>query len=246
MVVERWVSSLSATMEAGTLSASRPAETSFATRSRALIGRSASRTNAKFTIAPMAKAARTTQTSVKRAVWRRAVPNSTSTARPRMIRLAPSSLISSGIPSRERTQGGTCGLPVSRLGVRWTPVMWTSFHNQCGNHTEHPMIRLGVRKDMAVECPRPWIVAVDDDVIPLAGRDVHLVHGIGDGGWCEWRGVRRHCVTAVIRIIYLHSLRARAIDRAGGQRAFSQGGNGGIPQEIPTGTLLTEQNGGHL
>jgi hypothetical protein len=36
------------------------------------------------------------------------------------------------------------------------------------------MIRLGVRKDMAVECPRPWIVAVDDDVIPLAGRECIL------------------------------------------------------------------------
>src|SRR6476469_6731646 len=45
-------------------------------------------------------------------------------------------------------------------------------HHQRRHHTEHPVVALGVGKDVAVEGPGARIVAVDDDVPPLARGDV--------------------------------------------------------------------------
>ena len=37
-------------------------------------------------------------------------------------------------------------------------------NDQCRHHPEHTVLRLGVRKDVAMERPGTRVVAVDDDV----------------------------------------------------------------------------------
>ena len=42
-----------------------------------------------------------------------------------------------------------------------------------------------MRKNVAVESPGSWIVAVDDRVPPLAGRNVHIIRKWGS--WENWQ-----------------------------------------------------------
>lgn len=47
--------------------------------------------------------------------------------------------------------------------------------NQRGHHPKHPMRRFRVRQDVAVECPSAWLLAINDHVKALPGRDVQRV-----------------------------------------------------------------------
>ena len=47
--------------------------------------------------------------------------------------------------------------------------------DECGDHAEHAVAALGVRQDVAVECPRTGLGAVDDDVPALARVDAEGV-----------------------------------------------------------------------
>src|SRR5688572_5789210 len=97
-----------------------------------------------------------------------------------MMRFAPSSLISSGTPRSTRSHDGTrrATVPARRPGLRverWALLMRASLDDQRRNHADHPVIRLGVRKNVAVACPRPGIVAVDDHIPPFAGSNIEGV-----------------------------------------------------------------------
>src|SRR6266496_6520897 len=98
----------------------------------------------------------------------------------RMIRFAPRSLSSSGIPRIVRSQRGIDGsrfreMRFSLGRVRAVAVIQTSLDNQSGDHAEHSVIRFGMRKYVAVESPGAGVVAVHDHIPAFTGRDVQGV-----------------------------------------------------------------------